>query len=78
MGLFNKKVEDPQAIEIQGQDLRCPFCSNTLFWTRRAQLNTQMATFFNLDWINKSATCFICSNCTHISWFLGQQSHRDS
>jgi hypothetical protein len=36
-------------------------------------LNTAIATFFNFDWANKSATCFVCSNCTHISWLLGKQ-----
>lgn len=61
---------DPQPITIRNHDLNCPVCSNNLFWTRQAQLNTAVASFFNLDWANKSATCFVCSECTHISWFL--------
>jgi predicted nucleic-acid-binding Zn-ribbon protein len=69
MGLFKKA--EPQTIEVMGEELKCPICRNNLFWTRSAQLNTSVATFFNLDWANKSATCFVCSNCTHISWFLG-------
>ena len=69
MGLFKKA--EPQTIEVMGEELNCPICRNNLFWTRSAQLNTSVATFFNLDWANKSATCFVCSNCTHISWFLG-------
>lgn len=68
MGLFKKA--EPQTIEVMGEELKCPICRNNLFWTRSAQLNTSVATFFNLDWANKSATCFVCSNCTHISWFL--------
>jgi hypothetical protein len=71
MSLFEK--QEPQTIEVKGHTLRCPVCSNTHFWTKQAQLNTAMATFFNLDWANKSATCFVCSECTHISWFLGDQ-----
>ncbi len=63
----------PQSISIKNHDLVCPICQNNQFWTRQAQLNTAAATFFNLDWANKSATCFVCSECTHISWFLGQQ-----
>jgi uncharacterized protein with PIN domain len=70
MNLFKKK--EPETIEVAGKELRCPICSNNLFWTRRAQLNTSVATFFSLDWANRSAHCFVCSNCTHISWFLGE------
>ena len=69
MGLFQKK--EPQTVEVAGNILKCPVCGNNLFWTRRAQLNSAIATFFNLDWANRSATCFVCSGCTHISWFLG-------
>lgn len=69
MGLFKKK--EPQTVQVAGNTLRCPVCNNDLFWTRRAQLNSAVATFFNLDWANRSATCFVCSDCTHISWFLG-------
>ncbi len=69
MGLFKKKV--PQTVEVAGNELICPICGNNHFWTRKAQLNSAIAAFFNLDWVNKSATCFICSKCTHVSWFLG-------
>jgi len=69
MNLFKNK--EPLTVEVKGRELRCPICSNNLFWTRRALLNTSVATFFNLDWANRNANCFVCSNCTHISWFLG-------
>lgn len=68
MGLFNKK--EPETINVAGHALHCPVCSGKLFWRREAQLNTSVASFFNLDWANKSATCFVCAECTHISWFL--------
>jgi len=71
MNLFKKK--EPQTITVKGHELRCPICHNNFFYYRHAQLNTPLATFFNLDWTNRSATCFVCSDCTHISWFLGQQ-----
>mgnify|MGYP006927631853 CR=1 FL=1 len=64
---------EPQPIEVLGEALQCPVCRNRLFWTRQAQLNTSLATFFGLDWANQSATCFVCSNCTHILWFLGNR-----
>ncbi len=69
MGFFKKK--EPQTVEVAGNELTCPICDNRHFWTRRAQLNSAVATFFNLDWTNRSATCFVCAKCTHISWFLG-------
>ena len=71
MNLFGK--QEPQTVEVVGRDYKCPVCGNGFFWTRRAQLNTSVATFFNLDWANQSATCFVCSECTHISWFLGER-----
>lgn len=73
MGLFKNEETAPQTIEIKGNMLKCPVCSNGLFYTRKALLNTTVATFFNLDWANHNATCFVCSNCTHISWFLGEE-----
>ena len=69
MSIF--KEEEPQNVDVKGIELKCPVCNNKLFWTKRAQLNTAVASFFNLDWANRSANCFICSSCTHISWFLG-------
>ena len=69
MKIFNKKV--PKTIEVKGNPLSCPVCSNNLFWFRQAQLNTSVASFFGLDWANRSASCFVCSECTYIFWFLG-------
>ena len=71
MSLFKKS--EPQTVTVKGHELKCPICNNTYFWTRRAQLNTALATFFDLDWANRTGTCFVCTECTHISWFLGQQ-----
>lgn len=71
MSLFKKA--EPKNVEILGESLICPICKNDTFYNREAQLNTSMATLFNLDWANKSATCFVCSKCTHISWFLGEE-----
>jgi hypothetical protein len=67
-----KKKTEPQTVEIKGHELRCPVCNNNRFWIRQAQLNTATATFFNFDWANRSADCYVCSECTHISWFLGE------
>jgi uncharacterized protein with PIN domain len=60
----------PEAYEVKGRTVRCYHCSNHLFWTRRAQLNSAIATFFRLDWTDQSATCLICAECGYIHWFL--------
>ncbi len=70
--MFAKTRQEPQTFQIKGHELKCPICSNNLFTVRQAQLNTATATFFNLDWANRSASCYVCSECTHISWFLGE------
>lgn len=68
MSLFEN--EDSSAIiEVAGRPLTCPVCSGQQFWRKKAQLNTAMATFFNLDWANHTATCLVCTQCSHIMWF---------
>ncbi|RPI27542.1 MAG: DNA-binding protein [Acidobacteria bacterium] len=59
------------AEEARGQRaLRCPHCGNTTFETQSVLLNTRGLTFFNLDWLNRSATAYCCRNCGLIQWFL--------
>ncbi len=67
------KSNETQKVQMDGQDLQCPICKNENFWKRKAQLNTAVASFFNVDWANRSATCFVCSHCTHIMWFLNEE-----
>jgi hypothetical protein len=69
MKLFKK--DEPQTKEVRGHEIICPICSNKVFWRREGQLNKAVTTFFNLDWVDRSATCFVCSECTYIFWFLG-------
>lgn len=68
MSLFGSE-ESSETFEIAGQQLTCPICNSRQFWKKQAQLNTAMATFFNLDWANHTATCLICEGCSHILWF---------
>ena len=68
MGLFGK--EESEQVEVVGQSLRCEICKNDRFWTREAQLNTAVATFFNFDWANPTAVCYVCDRCGYIHWFL--------
>ncbi len=69
MGVLTGILKEPQQVEVKGRQLVCSVCDNDRFHKGRAQLNTSVLTFLKLDWLNKSATCFTCSNCTHIIWF---------
>lgn len=52
-----------------GKEIICPHCSNNTFKEGKAQLNTAVATLFELDWLNKSAHILVCDNCSYIQWF---------
>jgi hypothetical protein len=67
---MSKNLQNAFPVKVKDHDLTCPVCANALFYTGTAQLNTAVASFFNLDWTNRSATYFVCSQCTHILWFL--------
>lgn len=71
MSLFENE-DSSASIEIAGRPLTCPVCSGQQFWKKQAQLNTAVASFFNLDWANHSATCMVCNNCSHIIWFYNE------
>ena len=58
-------LNDPNALY-----LHCEICSHGLFWRREAQMNTAIASFFNLDWANTNAICFVCDGCGYVHWFL--------
>ena len=61
MGLFGQKTPEP--VKVAGLEPRCEICKHDLFWQREAQLNTALATFFNFDWANATAVCFVCDGC---------------
>jgi hypothetical protein len=69
MGLFSKDKTIEQFF-VKGKKLKCTVCEHERFYYRKSQLNTAVASFFDLDWANKSAHCYVCDNCTNIHWFL--------
>ena len=69
MGMFSES-EPKRQTTVTGQALHCLVCGNDLFYERKAQLNTAVATFLNFDWANQSGDCFVCSECGYIHWFL--------
>jgi hypothetical protein len=70
MGLFSKS--EPTNVAINGQRLQCQVCHHDTFWGRDVQLHTAVATFFDLEWTNPSARCYVCASCGYIHWFLPQ------
>jgi ribosomal protein S27E len=52
-----------------GKEIRCAHCGGSSFRAGRAQLNTAVLSFFNLDWVDRSATTLTCAGCGFISWF---------
>jgi ribosomal protein L37E len=68
MGLFS--AEEPKSYEIDNKQLICMFCSNKTFHTRTEQLHSPGRTFLNLEWTDRTATCFVCSSCGFIHWFM--------
>lgn len=61
---------EPMSVEVQGKVLQCVVCGHDEFDKREAQMNTAVATFFNMDWANKSAICWVCERCGFVHWFL--------
>lgn len=77
MGLFSRrKYSKPENIIINGNLLECNVCKGREFTCREAQLNTAGMTALGLDSFNKTATCVVCANCTHIEWFAEDPSNR--
>jgi predicted RNA-binding Zn-ribbon protein involved in translation (DUF1610 family) len=58
------------AVEISGKLLLCQHCGHKHFLEKKAQLNTSLLTFFDLDWLNQSARLYVCGRCGFIHWFL--------
>lgn len=55
--------------KISGKTLKCQHCGHEDFEQSKAQLNTSIMSMFDLDWLNKSSTIYICSICGKIEWF---------
>jgi len=60
-----------------GKQIACPHCGGTEFFSQTVLLNTRGATFFNLDWLNRSATALTCKACSHIEWFREEPKELD-
>lgn len=57
-------------VSIEGNKLVCPICNGKQFWTKKTLMNTPGMSFLNLDWANKRATNYICTQCGYVYWFM--------
>ena len=64
------RIKTAKQIAINGKELKCTHCNGQLFTNRKSQLNTAGMSFFDLDWLNKSAEVFVCEECGKLEWFL--------
>jgi len=62
--------EDVPEYAAGGKKVVCGHCGSTGFTFGTAKLNTTMMTFLDLDWLNRSASLLIFTNCGKIQWFL--------
>lgn len=62
----NEEIE----VTVHDRSLTCQVCGYNGFWKREAQLNTAGLSFLNMDWLNRSAQCYICARCGYVHWFL--------
>lgn len=53
------------------QFLACQVCRGVVFAQREIKMTTTGMTFFDLDWLNKSADGVICVRCGFVHTFLG-------
>lgn len=65
----------PGRFRAAGLPISCQHCRADIFEKREAQLNSAGMTLLDLDWMNRSGTALICTNCGLIQWF-GRTSQR--
>ena len=81
MGIFDRllrrnergklgEAAEPTTIDVLGKPLECQFCRADYFWVHYVQMHTAGASLVNYEFLNRSATCAICSKCGYIHWFL--------
>jgi DNA-directed RNA polymerase subunit RPC12/RpoP len=64
-----KETSEPGEYQLAGRPVRCPHCGHQRFVSGHALLNTAGRTFFNMDYLDPSATTLVCAECGRIEWF---------
>jgi hypothetical protein len=83
--LLDYAVMNVEAIELEdgslqvtldGKPLTCLVCGNQHYRERGFLLNTRSGEFFGVAWADEKASCFICTGCGYIFWFLIKEMKR--
>jgi ribosomal protein L37E len=62
---------EAQGLEVLGSPFTCRVCGHAGFFRREIKLQTTGMTFFELDWLNRSADGAICARCGFVHTFAG-------
>lgn len=60
---------DGKKVAIKDKELCCPHCEGKNFRKIEGKVTTSLMMLFQLGFLNKSASCFTCTNCGLIQWF---------
>ncbi len=63
-------MSESTAVTIAGTSLRCRHCEKDQFTRRSVLMDTSIASFFGLEWLNGTADVFVCSSCGCMHRFL--------
>jgi len=66
-----EQAGEASRFEAGGRTVVCTHCGHDLFESKDILLNTRGLTFFNLDWLNRSAMALLCANCGLVQIFTG-------
>ncbi|TCS96548.1 hypothetical protein [Hazenella coriacea] len=66
---MSKKKVKTDRYQANGIDITCIHCQYDQFDLGKAQLNTAVMSFFDLDFLNKSAHTLTCHRCGYVHWF---------
>lgn len=61
----------PVQAAVADKWLACLVCGKGEFSERPVKLNTTGAEFLGVEWVNRTATALICTNCGYVHEFLG-------
>lgn len=54
---------------VKGKKVFCPLCDNDQYIVRSGILASRKAALFDMEWVNKGVTHYICTECNHIISF---------
>jgi len=63
-------------VDVLGRPLKCQVCGHDQFWRHEVLLNTRTLTLFDMEWMNREATCVICEQCGYVHWFISNDASK--